>query len=297
MISRRKFLIAGTFVAVSNITLPYVSTAQTSRRFSGLPASFAELEKANNGRLGVAVLDTGSGESAGYRVNERFAMCSTFKMLLAAAVLQRADSGKESLSRRVPIPRIGLLSNSPTTKEHAGGSMTVGELCVAIITRSDNTAANLLLSTIGGPGGITRFARHLGDSVTRLDRVETELNQALPWDPRDTTSPAAMTANLRKLLLGNTLSPISREQLIEWLIANKTGDERLRAGLTKGWRVGDKTGSNGENTTNDIAIIWPTDQAPILVAAYLTACPGLEAKRNNVLAEVGRRITVSLQSV
>jgi beta-lactamase class A len=200
------------------------------------------------------------------------------------------------LARRIPIPATGLLPHSPATQEHAGNSMPVLDLCAAIVTLSDNTAANLLLASIDGPAGITRFARSLGDNVTRLDRIEMALNEALPGDPRDTTSPAAMVANMQKLILGNKLSAGSREQLTGWMIANKTGDERLRAGITSGWRVGDKTGSNGENTTNDIAIIWPPRQAPVLMAAYLTACAGSEAKRNAVLAQVGRLVTTNLEN-
>jgi beta-lactamase class A len=296
MISRRAFFIAGTLAAVDAATPSRFLLAASRRRFGSLPASLAQLEKDNNGRLGVAVLDIGSGESSGHRTGERFAMCSTFKMLLAAAVLERVDAGKESLARRISIPATGLLPHSPATQEHAGASMPILDLCAAIVMLSDNTAANLLLASIDGPAGITRFARSLGDNVTRLDRIEIALNEALPGDPRDTTSPAAMVANMRKLLLGNKLSAASREQLTAWLIANKTGDERLRAGLTSGWRVGDKTGSNGENTTNDIAITWPPRQAPVLVAAYLTACEGSEAKRNAVLAQVGRLVASSVEN-
>jgi beta-lactamase class A len=296
MISRRAFFVAGSLAIMGAATPSPLLLAAPRRRFGSLPASLAQLEKENNGRLGVAVLDTGSNESSGHRTDERFAMCSTFKMLLAAAVLERVDSGKESLARRIPIPATGLLPHSPATQEHAGSSMPILELCAAIVTLSDNTAANLLLASIDGPAGITRFARSLGDNVTRLDRIEVSLNEALPGDPRDTTSPAAMVANMQKLILGNKLSAASREQLTGWMIANKTGDERLRAGITSGWRVGDKTGSNGENTTNDIAIIWPPRQAPVLMAAYLTACAGSEAKRNAVLAQVGRLVTTNLEN-
>ncbi len=265
-------------------------------RFGSLVESFARLEKESNGRLGVAVLDTGSGDSIGYRKDERFAMCSTFKMLLAAAILKRVDAGKEKLDRTIAIETTGFLPNSPVSQEHAGRTMTIRELLAAIVTRSDNTAANLLLASIGGPPEITRFARSLGDTVTRLDRVETALNEALPEDPRDTTSPAAMVTNMRLLLTGDRLSPSSREQLIAWLKGNKTGDERIRAGLRSGWQVGDKTGSNGDNTTNDIAIIWPGQRAPVLVAAYLTMCAGPEAKRNAVLAQVGREVAKCIES-
>jgi beta-lactamase class A len=294
MISRRTFVASG-FAMVGAVAAPPLFSA-TGGRFHNLMESFARLEKDNNGRLGVAVLDTGSGDSIGYRKDERFAMCSTFKMLLAATVLERVDAGRENLDRTIAIGATGFLPNSPVSLEHAGGSMKIRELAAAIVTRSDNTAANLLLASIGGPPEITGFARSLGDTVTRLDRVETALNEALPGDPRDTTSPAAMVANMRVLLVGNKLSQASREQLIEWLMANKTGDERIRAGLKSGWRVGDKTGSNGDNTTNDVAIIWPGHQAPVLVAAYLTVCAGPESKRNGVLAQVGREVAQCIGS-
>ncbi len=222
-------------------------------------------------------------------------MCSTFKMLLAASVLVRVDTSKESLDRTIKMPA-QFLPNSPITQEHAGGSMMTRDLCAAAITRSDNTAANLLLATIDGPAGYTRFAHSLGDRVTRLDRIEPTLNEARPGDPRDTTSPTAMLADWRELLLGNKLSPSSRKQLIDWLIANQTGDERLRKGLAAGWIVGDKTGSDGKTTTNDVAILWPTNHAPILVAAYLTDCPGPDTKRDAVLSVVGRLVAKSLQA-
>jgi beta-lactamase class A len=274
--------------------LPKTLRGEPGPRLANLSASLARLEKTCGGRLGVAVLDTSSGERTGHRADERFAMCSTFKMLLVAAVLQRTDAGREHLDRAVSIPAKPLVFNSPLTEEHAGAEMTVSGLCHASITRSDNTAANLLLTTLGGPDGITQFARSIGDTITRLDRTETSLNEALPGDPRDTTSPTAMIGNLRTLLLGNVLSAASRDQLVQWMIENKYGDERLRAALPHDWRAGDKTGSNGETTTNDVAIFWPVHQAPVLVTAYLTECAGPETKRNAVLAEVGRLVISSL---
>ena len=298
-VSRRNFIHTGSLVAIAAATSARVLRAASHRHFASLSESLAQLERKSGGRLGVAVLDTGSGESAGHRIDERFAMCSTFKVLLAAAVLHRVDANvdanRESLDRTLPMPA-QFLFNSPITQQHAGGSMTVRDLCAASLTRSDNTAANLLLATIGGPAGITRFARSLGDTVTRLDRVETALNQALPGDPRDTTSPAAMVADWRTLLLGDTLSSASRKQLAAWLIANQTGADRLRAGFPSGWLAGDKTGSNGETTTNDVAILWPKDQPPVLVAAYLTECAGPEAKRSAVVSEVGRLVANALHS-
>ena len=166
--------------------------------------------------------------------------------------------------------------------------MTIAALCEAALTRSDNTAANLLLERISGPASITNFSRSIGDRVTRLDRMELSLNESLAGDPRDTTSPSAMVANLKTVLLGDVLSSASREQLTLWMEASLTGLDRLRAKLPKSWRAADKTGSNGEHTTNDIAVLWPPGRSPIIIAAYITQCSGPESKRTGMLAEIGR---------
>ena len=257
-------------------------------------SALRDLEQKGGGRLGVAVLDTAGGERAAYRGEERFPMCSTFKFLLASAVLQRIDHHEESLDRAVRIPPKPLLSHSPLTELHAGDAMPVSALCEAILTQSDNTAANLLLETIGGPVGITGFARSIGDSVTRLDRTELSLNESLAGDPRDTTSPSAMVQNLNAVLLGDVLRAASRDQLVRWMEASTTGLDRLRASLPKNWRAADKTGSNGSHTTNDIAVLWPPGKPPLVVAAYITQSPGAEEKRNGTLAEIGRMVVESI---
>ena len=282
-VSRRKFL------ALTAFSLPGWVRAASSH-VTDLPASLATLERANGGRLGVAILDTATGSRSSYRADERFPMCSTFKFLLAAAVLQRVDRHQESAERLLPIPSGPLLSNSPLTEPHAGGAMTIGALCQAIITQSDNTAANLLLETIGGPPGVTKFARSIGDAVTRLDRTELSLNEALDGDPRDTTSPAAMVGNLEGVLLGGVLSADSRRQLTQWMQASLTCRNCLRAGLPSDWRVADKSGSNGSHTRNDISIIWPTGHPPIIVAAYITQCAGPDSKRETLLASIGKLV-------
>ncbi len=281
MLSRRRF------AAIATLTLPPLLHSRPGR-FTGLLAVFEQLEKNNGGRLGVAVLDTATGERCAHRGEERFPMCSTFKFLLVSAVLERADRRQERMDREVPIPPKPLLSNSPLTEPHAGGVMTVAALCEAVLTRSDNTAANLLLERIGGPAGVTKFARSIGDNVTRLDRTELSLNEALAGDPRDTTCPEAMVGDLKSVLLGGVLSRSSREQLTRWMEASLTGLDRLRAKLPKDWRVADKTGSNGEHTSNDIAVLWPPDKPPVIVAAYITQCAGPESKRAGMLAEIGR---------
>jgi beta-lactamase class A len=281
-----------TILALPILVLPHLLHA-TPRSLSALPAALALLEQTNGGRLGVAVVDTATGERSGYRADERFPMCSTFKFLLAAAVLQRVDRHQETLDHIITIPPKPLLFNSPLTKPHAGGTMTIADLCHAALTQSDNTAANLLLESIGGPAGITGFSRSIGDTVTRLDRMETSLNESLAGDPRDTTSPTAMAGDLKSVLLGNVLSPASRNQLTLWMAANLTGLERLRAKLPEGWRAADKTGSNGEHTSNDIAVLWPAGKPPIIVVVYITQCTGPEGKRSAMLAEIGRLVRES----
>jgi beta-lactamase class A len=265
----------------------------TPSRFSALPTAIAELEQLNGGRIGVAVLDTATGERSGFRADERFPMCSTFKFLLVSAILQRVDGHQETLERAIAIPPKPLISNSPLTEQHAGGSMTIAALCHAVLTRSDNTAANLLLESLGGPASITSFSRSIGDQVTRLDRTEMALNESLAGDPRDTTSPTAMAGDLGAVLLGSVLSSASRRQLTSWMEASLTGLDRLRAGLPDGWQAADKTGSNGGNTTNDIAVLWPAGEPAIVVAVYITQCAGPESKRSAILARIGKLVTAS----
>jgi beta-lactamase class A len=287
MLSRRSF------VAITALALPRLLDAR-GKNFTALPAAFADIERSNGGRLGVAVLDTAAGAHSGYRMDERFPMCSTFKFLLASAVLQRVDRRQESLDHAMAIPPKPLLFHSPLTEPHAGGTMTIAALCHAALIQSDNTAANLLLQSIGGPASITTFARSIGDTVTRLDRMEPSLNESLAGDPRDTSSPAAMAGDLKALLLGNVLSPASREQLTRWMAASLTGLDRLRANLPQGWRAADKSGSNGEHTTNDVAMLWPPGKPPVIIAAYITQCTGPESKRSAMLAEIGRWVRDSL---
>jgi beta-lactamase class A len=248
-----------------------------------------DLERKSGGRLGVAMLDTGSGQSLVHRADERFPMCSTFKFFAASAVLARVDRREDSLDRRIPFTKADLLEYAPVTTPRVGeGGMPLGDLCEAAVTMSDNTAANLMLATFGGPKGLTAYARSIGDRVTRLDRNEPTLNEATPGDPRDTTSPAAMLNTMKTLLLGSALTPGSREKLTAWLVANKTGNARLRAGIPAGWRVGDKTGTGNHGATNDIGILFPPNRKPILVAAYLTESNAATAVREGVLADVGR---------
>jgi beta-lactamase class A len=246
------------------------------------------LERDHGGRLGVAILDTASGQRAGYRENERFLTCSTFKLLLVGAVLSRFDQGEERLERRLVFEQDAVLEYAPLTSQHVGPpGMTIAELCRAAIMLSDNTAANVLLAHLGGPAAVTAYARRLGDAVTRLDRIEPDLNTASADGLSDTTTPLAMLEDLRTLCLGDALSASSREQLIAWLRETTTGTELIRAGAPAGWRIGDKTGSN-RGQRNDVAILWPPQRQPVLVTAYYENATVRGEERTAVLAAVGR---------
>jgi beta-lactamase class A len=291
MITRRRF-IGSALVSYTTLAAPAFAAKHP---IADLTARFEAIEKQTGGRLGVAGIDTGSGRRFSHRAQERFAMCSTFKVLAASAVLARVDHGKEDLARRVPFSASDVIDNSPITKDHAtGDGMTLAELCAAALDYSDNTAANLLLGTLGGPAAVTAYARSLGDRVTRLDRNEPTLNEATPGDPRDTTMPAAMLANLHRLLLGKALSQASRAQLTNWMIGNKTGDARLRAGFPHDWHIGDKTGSGDHGTANDIAIAWPPGRKPVLVVVYLTGTTVSPDQQNAAIALVARAIAAAV---
>lgn len=257
----RRATFAGATLAASAI---WPAAHGRSRPMTIDPRRLAELESTHGGRLGVAA-QAADGDLFGYRAGDRFPMCSTFKFLAAAFVLRRVDSGRERLDRRVAFSTSDLVTYSPVTEKHAGSdAMTMAEICAAAVELSDNTAGNLILASLGGPQGFTAQARELGDQVTRLDRIEPALNEATPGDDRDTTTPAAMLDLMRRLLLQDALTPASRQHLTGWLVGCKTGGRRLRAGLPPGWRAGDKTGSGGQGTVNDIAIAWPPGQPPLL---------------------------------
>lgn len=278
MISRRSLIAAGAFAA----------TGSAHARDGALDA-LAALEAERGGRLGVSVLDAGTRQRLDHRADERFPMCSTHKFLTAAAVLDRVDRGTLSLDRKVAVTDADLLAYAPIVRRHvAAGGMTVEALAAAATAWSDNTADNLLLALLGGPAGWTRYARSLGDGVSRLDRIEPELNAGTPGDPRDTTSPAAMVRNLEAVLLGKALSQGSRARLESWMLDSPVTGALLRAGLPATWRVADKSGAGDNGTRNDIAMIVRPGGAPLLAAVYCTQVAGDLAARDRLLADTAR---------
>lgn len=294
---RRTFLTTiGTGMAAAAVA-PKLAFALPTSAFGGptLADAIGAAERRSGGRLGVGVVDLATGARFDHRGDERFAMCSTFKFPLSGAVLAAVDAGRLRLDRTIPIPRGPLVGNSPGVEKHKGGTMTIDQLCAATMTLSDNAAANLLLPLIGGVDGFNAFVARLGDRATRLDRHEPELNTAIHGDARDTTTPLAMLGTMRAMLFGQTLSPAARAKLTGWLLANTTGATRLRAGVPRRWRVGDKTGSGENGTYNDVAVLWPArTRRPILVTCYLTGATVPQAMAHAVHADVARAVAAAV---
>ncbi|HEY2475370.1 MAG TPA: class A beta-lactamase [Candidatus Cybelea sp.] len=281
---------AGALAALTNAALPRLASAQSS---SELP--FAQLEQSYGGRLGVSAINTQTGRTGAYRENERFPMCSTFKFFLVADVLSHIEAGTIKAGQWVRYGGGDLLDYAPVTRARvAEGGMTVEALCAAAIELSDNTAANLLLSLVGGPAGATAYVRSLGDEVTRLDRREPDLNSAIPGDPRDTTSPLAMRKLMNAILFGTSLNAASAAQLVGWMLKCQTGLNRLRAGLPKSWKIGDKSGNGRNKATNDIAVARPTGRNPLLITTYYVGSRASSEELTAVFRAVAENIAHDL---
>jgi beta-lactamase class A len=256
------------------------------------PDALVAYERDTGGRIGLYAENVTTGLRISWRANERFVMCSTFKASLAAMILARVDRGQDQLRQMISYGPGDVPDwYAPVAKKNlAKGVMSVADMCEAAVEYSDNTCANLLLARVGGPSALTAFWRSIGDAVTRLDNNEPILNRSPPGDPHNTTTPAAMAANLRRLLLGKVLSASSRERLTGWMVDCKTGDDRLRGGIPKTWRIADKTGSNGKDAAGDIAVAWPRPDAPVLICAYTQGGLPTAARLASTFAGIGRRV-------
>ncbi|MFE1173193.1 class A beta-lactamase [Streptomyces sp. NPDC058773] len=244
--------------------------------------AFKRLERKFDARLGIYAVDTGSGREVAYNDGERFAFASTFKALAAGAVLRKYSAS--GLDRVVKYSKDDLVDHSPVTEKHVGTGMSLGDLCDAAVRYSDNTAGNLLFDALGGPKGLNADLRKMGDATTRMERRETELNEWSPGATRDTSTPRALAEDLRSFVLGDTLGKGGRAQLTRWLRNNTTGGELIRAGMPKGWVVGDKTGAGSTyGTRNDIAVVWPAGRRAPLVVAILSNRTEKDADYDNKL--------------
>lgn len=292
MLARRDLLLAA--IALAALPAGPGGAAPAARRFD--PGSRLRSLEAGHARLGVCLLDTATGEAGGTRLDERFAMCSTFKLPLVAACLREADRGRLDLEQVIAYSAADLLSWAPVTRQNlASGGMSVLALAQAAQQFSDGTAANLLVRHLGGPAAVTAKFREMGDTVTRLDRYEPDLGLVLSADLRDTTSPLAMAQLVQRITTGDLLAPHSRQRLLGWMENTNTGPNRLRAGLPAAWRTGNKTGTGRTagttNKCNDVAITFPPGLTPVVIAAYYDSgeyTEKIEARHEAVLAEVGR---------
>ncbi len=292
MFNRRDFLIAS-MVAGTILAMP-VASKPAKRRFDA--AERLQMLEVGQARLGVCFLDTVTGEVSGNRIEERFAMCSSFKLAMVAACLREADNGRLNLEEILPYSEADLLPWAPVTREHlAKGGLSIATLAQAAQEKSDGVAANLLVKRLGGPKAVTAKFREMGDTVTRLDRYEPDLGLVLSADTRDTTSPLAYAQLVSRILTGSILRPDSRERLLGWARNTTTGARRLRAGLPTEWRTGNKTGTGRDegttNKCNDVAITFPPGKNPIIIAAYFDSgeyTEKIEARHEAVLAEVGK---------
>ena len=294
---RLRTRIAAVALAISAVTFTACSSndaepASSTSATVPATATFADMETKYGARLGLSVVDTGSGATVDYREGERFPMASTFKGLACGALLQAHPLSTGYFDQVIRYTAADIVVNSPETEKHIDTGMTVTALCDAAITQSDNTAGNMLLRLLGGPEGFTAFLRTLGDTVSRLDRWEPELNTAIPGDERDTTTAAALVANYRALVVGTALPEPERDQLATWLKASKTGAKRIKAGLPTDWIVGDKTGSPAYGSALDVAIAWPPNRAP-LVLAVLTTKPDQNAEPSNDLVAEATKTAVA----
>lgn len=265
--------------------VPLVANAQPDKSVS-IEAKLAKLEADSGGRLGLFAINTANNTYIQYRADESFPFCSTGKIMVVSDILKKSEKNPDLLQKQIAYHQVDVDKSgyAPITKQHVANGMSVAELCQAAIEYSDNTAMNLLLKIAGGPKAVTSYARSIPDKNFRLDRWEPELNTAIPGDIRDTTTPRAMANSLQQLALGSVLVSPQRELLQTWLKNNTTGGSKIRAGVPKGWVVGDKTGNGKYGTTNDIGIIWPPKHPPIILAIYLTQNKKETIKRDDIIA-------------
>jgi beta-lactamase class A len=279
-VSRRHLLAAGAAFSLAGCS------AEVNKAMD-LTSRMLEIKKRHGGRIGVSALQ--GTKSVNLDSGERFAMCSTFKWVLAAAILQQVDQGKLSLGKEIAYGQKDLLDYAPVTEAHVGdGKMAIGDLCAAAVELSDNTAANLLLPLVGGPAGLTQFVRGLGDATTRFDRTEPTLNTNVAGDDRDTTTPQAMALLLKTVFTGTVLKPASLDRLKAWMIATSTGQKRIRSVVPAGWTAGDKTGTGENGAVNDVAVIWPDKGDPIFMAIYTSGGTLDAAGREAIVADTAK---------
>ncbi len=284
---RQQFLVAALTMAATGVNAdPLAQLADT----------IATTEADISGRVGIAISDSGTDWAWGHRADERFPLNSTFKSLLCGAILGRAENGTLSLDETIKVTASDILSFAPATKDRAGDDMQIDALCYGTLDKSDNTAANLLIRRLGGTEAVTKYLRDIGDPVSRLDRMEPEMNLYLPGDPRDTTTPSAMIATWETLLLGDALQPGSRQQLADWMSDGWATQGMIRPHLPVGWSIADKSGGGRSGSRSVVAMITPPGDAPVFVAIYIAESPASWDRRNAAITDLGAAVVSVLQA-
>ncbi|GAA4649947.1 class A beta-lactamase [Kistimonas scapharcae] len=248
------------------------------------------VEKTLHAHVGVSVYDTATQKHWSYNGDERVPLMSTFKTLACAKLLNDVAKGRVTLHHPVTVEKASLVSWSPVLEKYSGQTITLEQACVATLQMSDNSAANIILKQIGGPEALTQYLRDLGDTTTRLDRYETELNEARPGDPRDTTTPNAITATLNALLFGKALSSEAQKQLTQWMKDNQVADSLLRSVLPAGWQIADRSGAGGYGSRGITAVVWAENHAPFIVSIYITQTNASFEQRNEAIVNIGEGI-------
>lgn len=273
-----------TILLLSLLLIPFLSFAST------INENISLIEQGIDGVIGVSVLDTDNLNQWHYNGNQRFPMMSTFKTIACAKMLQSSENNILDKNKKETIQLKDIIEWSPITKKLVGKSITLEDACKATMLTSDNTAANIILSNIGGPKSVTKFFRSLNDNISQLNRIEPNLNQALPGDTRDTTTPNAMNNNLNKILFGNYLSVSSQNKLKHWMIENKVSNNLLRSILPKGWNIADRSGAGGNGSRGINAVIWSKQKKPIIISIYITQTNLSISELNLVINDIGKII-------
>ena len=275
-------------IALAYLSTSFFATSVHALDEAKLTAAVQTEEGALQARIGMVVVDAGTGANWNYRGDERFPLNSTHKTFACAALLAKVDQKALALDQPVSIRKDLLVTYSPITeKKLAPETMTLGELCHAAVSYSDNTAGNLVVEALGGPAAFTSYMRTIGDETTRLDRKEPELNEALPGDLRDTTTPNAIVGSLRKILLGDVLSASSRVELTQWMLDDQVAGALLRASLPSDWKIADKTGAGGYGSRSIVAVIWPPAKPALVVGIYITQTNASTSISNQAIARIG----------
>lgn len=274
---------------ISSLLIPSITLA-SSTQFTTVEKEIKSIEKKLSAQVGVTILSVETGESWDYKGNETFPLTSTFKTIACAKLLHDYDSGSLDINNKVKVKESDIVEYSPVMKNYIDQEITLSHACQSTMYTSDNTAANIIIKSVGGTQSITNFVRNIGDKQTRLDRIEPELNEGASNDPRDSTTPNAISNTLNKLLFSSVLSNSSKNKLKEWMINNQVTGRLLRSVLPEKWGIADRSGAGGFGARSITAIVWPQKESPIILSIYIAQTDASMDERNKAIVTIGKSI-------